>query len=804
MRVDVTPDVIAVQPGSRSVLSVSIFNDDTVIVAYRLRILGLDPAWVTIDENRLSLFPDASGHTNVALDIPHDAPAGGRRIGVEVTSLTEPAVTEIVEVETIVEAEPAARLQLEPTSIYGTSVGSFGVSATNEGNTPLDVALAGDDPEDHLRFSFDPPRIRLAPGERQHVQVTARGRRPFIGSPAGHTFTVRAVDDERIPPAMGTLIQRAYIGRGALTALGLLAAVTVFAAVLTTSLGRVVDRSRANEDLLLEVLRGESDDPVVENPGGVAGQVTLLTSGAPVSGVTVDLFAADSADRSLQSTATDEAGGYAFGGLAEGDYRVRFRGAGFTELWYPAALAFDDATDVAVAEGETTQGIDVRLGGVPGSIAGTVLGDDVAGATVTLRIPADAIDGVVDAVVKTTVVDATGQFLLEDVPAPSSYVLGVDKPGFASEIRLVNIAAAEAIEGIEISLRTGDGSISGTVRTDAGPLGAARIVATAGEVQLTTASLTQDGVGTFTLRNVPTPATYTIQVSADGFTTETFAVSIGTGQQLTGIDVSLRGGTGSVSGRVSVAGQGPTGGITVTVSDGSQTFRSETLSVGDVGSYRVDDLPLPGTYTVTFARDGLATQTRSIDLDAFGGGNLTGVNATLTPALGIIRGVVNDENGAMLGGVSVTATSGDITRVTTSANSPAGAYELRNLPPGTYTVTFQRPGSLPRAVLVALGAGETRTVDATLSPQASIRGTVTVNGSPTGGLQVRIFRIETYPTQILATVNTQVDGSYAFEALDAPQTYIIEYLNAGGSVVASRTVTLSAGEQAVGVDVDLP
>lgn len=803
MRVDVTPGVVAVEPGSRTALAVSVYNDDTVIVAYRLRILGLDPAWVTIDENRLSLFPDAVGETNISLDIPHDAPAGVRRIGVEVTSLTEPAVTEIIEVETVIEAEPAARLQLEPTSVYGTRVGNFGVSATNEGNTPLDVRLVGDDPEDHLRFAFDPPRIQLAPGERQHVQVVARGRRPFIGSPAGRTFTIRAVDDERIAPAMGTLIQRAYIGRGALSALGLLAAVTVFAAVLTTSLGRVVDRSRAGEELMLEVLRGESDDPVVENPGTVAGQVTLLTSGAPVSGVTVDLFAADASDRSLQSTATDEAGTYTFGGLAEGDYRVRFRGAGFTELWHPAALAFDEATDVSVSAGQTTSGIDARLGGVPGSIAGQVLGEDPAGATVTLRIPADAIDGVVDAVVKTAVVDATGEFLLEDVPAPSSYVLGVDKPGFASEIRLVNIAAAEHIEGIEIALRTGDGSISGTVRTDAGPLGAARIVATAGDVQLTTASLTQDGVGTFTLRNVPTPATYTIQVSADGFTTETFAVSIGTGQQITGVDVVLRGGTGSVSGRVSVAGQGPVGGVTVTVSDGSQTFRSQTLSVGVVGTYRVDDLPLPGTYTVTFSRDGLATQTRSIDLDAFGGGNRTGVDATLTPARGTIRGTVDDEDGIRLGGVSVTATSGDITRVTTSAHSPPGAYELRDLPPGTYTVTFQRPGSLPRAVLVALGAGETRTVGATLSPQASIRGTVSINGDPTGGLQVRIFRIETYPTQILTTVITDVDGSYVFEALDAPQTYIIEYLNAGGSVALSRTVTLSAGEQAVGIDVDL-
>jgi 5-hydroxyisourate hydrolase-like protein (transthyretin family) len=804
MRADVTPSSIDLDPGRPTALAVSIYNDAPVIVAYRIRVLGLDPAWVTVDEDRLSLFPDTSETTQVLLTIPAEAPAGDRRIGIEVTSLTEPTVTEIVEVEIRTPEEPLGRVELEPVSVYGTKTGTFGVTLTNDGNTPLEIELHAEDEEDHLEFTFEPRFTRLAPGERGFVQMVARGGRPFLGTPIGRTFRVTAMDHPTIPPAVGTLVQRPRLSRGALSLMGLLLAASVFALVLTTSLGRVVDQSRANEDLLLNVVRGETDAATTTDPGDLGGTVSLLTSGAPVSGVTVDLFAADDPNQQRASTATDESGAYRFGGLAEGTYKLRFRGAGFTEVWYDDAFTFADAAEVEVGEGETIDDIDVRLGGVPGSISGQVLGEDPGGAVVTLEVPADVIQGEVDAIVMSSVVDATGEFMLENVPAPSSYVLRVDKPGYASAVRLVNIGAGANIENVELRLRSGDGTIRGTVIDDDGPVGGAQIVATAGDVEVRTASLTQQGIGSFTLRELPTPATYTIQVSAPGYLTETFAVNLSTGEQVDDVQIRLRGGEGSISGQVSIVGEGPAGGVQVTVSDGDSVYSTESLSVGEIGSYRVDGLPVPGNYTVTFSRPGLATQIRSVDLDAFGGSVRTGVNANLTRALAVLRGQVVDENGTPLGGVVVTATSGDESWGVVSANNPPGRYELRNLPAGTYTVTFERPGSQPRAVLVALTGGETETLNAVLSPQASITGTVSVAGTPTGGLQVRIFRVETYPTQILATTLTDGGGVFSFGALDAPQTYVVEFLDSNGTVVGTRTITLLAGEQRTGVDFDIP
>jgi hypothetical protein len=95
---------------------------------------------------------------------------------------------------------------------------------------------------------------------------------------------------------------------------------------------------------------------------------------------------------------------------------------------------------------------------------------------------------------------------------------------------------------------------------------------------------------------------------------------------------------------------------------------------------------------------------------------------------GSLRGYVTDEQGAVLPGVTVTATSPALLRPVTSVADATGYYRLLNLPPGTYTVaaelqgfsTFQREGIIMRA-------GLTLTVDISLK-LGNLAETVTVSG----------------------------------------------------------------------------
>ena len=72
---------------------------------------------------------------------------------------------------------------------------------------------------------------------------------------------------------------------------------------------------------------------------------------------------------------------------------------------------------------------------------------------------------------------------------------------------------------------------------------------------------------------------------------------------------------------------------------------------------------------------------------------------------GSLRGYVKDEQGGVLPGVTVTATSPQVIAPVVAIADSAGYYRLNNLPPGTYTIVaelqgfskYQRDGIVVRA-----------------------------------------------------------------------------------------------------------
>lgn len=76
---------------------------------------------------------------------------------------------------------------------------------------------------------------------------------------------------------------------------------------------------------------------------------------------------------------------------------------------------------------------------------------------------------------------------------------------------------------------------------------------------------------------------------------------------------------------------------------------------------------------------------------------LVGCVLLITPAYaqrttGDLLGIVKDASGAILPGVTVTATGPNIARPQTTTSTESGSYRITNLPPGTYSLTFELPG----------------------------------------------------------------------------------------------------------------
>lgn len=809
MRLEVAPAEVPVVPGQSSIVVAQVFNTDDVINAYAVRVFGVDPAWVRFDDERLSLFPGAIGTITVLIDVPISYPAGELRVGIEVTPLVDPDRRQVGESILVVPAHRKATIALDPMTQAGGRRALFNVTLANEGNAPLSLTLGCTDPEDKVRVAFTPQTVVLEPKQQVIVPARATGKRPILGNPAPRMLSFTASGADNPLETFGSFIQRPLLGRGLMSLFGLLFAVSIFALVLTSTLGRVVDVAKVDTKLLERAVNGDpSTRGVIANPGTASGKVTSLTSGSGVAGVTVELFRVDNPSSAVASAASAADGGFTLTRLNEGVYKLRFRGAGFVEIWYGGGLTFEDAKELEIALGKTTGGLDIALGGIPGSIAGKVVGVDPAEALVTLQLPAATLGSAADAQVAQTVAGGDGTFLLPKVPAPASYELVVFKEGFATEKRVVNLAAAEEKTGVEVILRKGDGLIGGQVSDASGPLGGVTITASNATNESSTITLTSGNVGSYTLRNLPTPGTYTLAFAKDGYATENLSVTLEQGEQLVGADIVLVQGTGSIAGTVQRSGVGPVGGVTVSVGVADATITTETLSVGDVGSYLLTGLPVPGTYTVTFSGRGLATQVRSIDLDPRGNANLTGVDATMTAATAQVTGTVTDESGPATD-VTVVLSDGTDTWTTRSADVPAGSYLVRDVDPGTYTLTFSRDGSEPRSVLLSLAAGEVRTVNVALAPRASVSGTVlrktgTTTTAPLPGAFVVAYRVSEFPAVVAAQAITDASGKYRLGNLSAPETYIIEFRPPDGAVAkASQQLTLQAGQQRTGLDATL-
>ncbi len=551
MKVEVTPRSAVLAPGKPSVFTVQIFNTEELISGHRIRVLGADSEWTTLDKKELSLFPGTTGVAVLAVNFPPGSPAGSRRVSLEVTEVTPPYSMEVIDLDLEVPSEPALAIKLDPVSVSAGRHASLTALVSNTGNVAQNVVLMGLDDEGQVRFSFNPHEMAMVPGESRAVDVGLKARRPLAGSPKVRPFSVRLNGDEPTdaapPQAFGSFLQKAWLTRGHLALIGLLMAATVFAAVLAVALSRIDASSTNNSDAVLQALQAsvtsQSGSAGGSTAASISGVVTLISNPARgVVGVTVDLYTAADTATPLASTATRAQGRYVFAGLTPGAYKLEFSGAGFAQVWYPNSATPDAANVVNLAAAQALTAISVQLGGLPGSVSGTITGSSPSGASVALDVESTN-PALSSAVVASTTAGSSGEFQLANVPSPANYQLVVTKPGYATATQDVSLDSGESDTGVTVMLQLGDGSVAGTVSGPKGPLGGATISATGGTsgspVTSSTVSLTRGKAGTFVLRNLPTPGTFTVVVTAPGFASQTLSVSLAQAEQLTGLSVLL-------------------------------------------------------------------------------------------------------------------------------------------------------------------------------------------------------------------------------------------------------------------------
>ena len=812
LRLDIAPARVELNVGEQAEITVEVTNTSDTIRMFQVDVLGVDRSDVIITAPVLQLFPEERGSSVLYVSLPASYSAGPHRLGVRIS---EPGVTSVPDVvgefDVVAPAMPALEVTADPSTSTGGSSTTFIATLFNTGNTTIEAGVTVTDAERVVTAEVSPEVVSLPPGARGTVQLDVSGPRPWFGMPVIRTVEITA----HTPPEMPRLpdepdassftavafAQRPRLSRRAVSIAGLLIAVTVFALVINASFASVADLSKANEALLKQSLGADEVAGERADPGSIGGSVSATTGGG-IDGATVEIYEdSTSAVVPVASTVTDADGVYSFGSLPAGVYRVRFTAAGFGELWYPDGGSIADAFPIDLGTGSTTDAVDIELTGQVGAVAGRVIGEDPTGAIVAVEIPSDTIEGSDEAGVATVVaaveIDATGTFELGQLPTPSVYQLVVAKDGYATETLRLDLSAGESVRGLEVLLRRGDGRITGTVVDATGtPVPGVDLSASDGITTFTTRTLSGASAGTFEFRDLTTPVTLTLAAEPEGYSPQSVTLTLADGQQINDLRIVLAASTGSLAGTVTGADGSQLGGVTVRAVGGEADASTRTLSIGDVGAWRLDGLPVPGDYTVTFSGEGLQTQAVAVSLPAGAGADRSGVDVTLSPSLASMSGSVVEIGGSEIGGVAVDLASSSVTRSTITADVPAGQFRFDNLPPGSYTLSFSRVGSSPQTLLVDVTAGQAATIGRVeIEAQARITGVVKRAGVPTADVGVQAYRLADYPSTAAATTLTAPDGSFTIIGIDAPETYVIEFrVPAGGPVAESRTVFLPAGQ----------
>jgi hypothetical protein len=292
--------------------------------------------------------------------------------------------------------------------------------------------------------------------------------------------------------------------------------------------------------------------------------------------------------------------------------------------------------------------------------------------------------------------------------------------------------------------------------------------------------------------------------------------------------VTLNQSAGALTGVVTtVPGNARAPGVSVTVTNGVLTVQTATESTGNVGGWRVDGLPIPGTYTVTFTRSDLAAQTVSVSLDAAGhitpgsrGALITGsgISVGLQSSTAVVTGTVTQAGGGTvcdpssdaLGEATVTLQSGgsSFTVTTASVKPNCGRFRLEQIPPGTYTMTVTAgSGTSPSSRVITLRAGDELQRDVALPRPASLSGAVffcaencTQDKEPRSGWSVFLYLQSQYPAQTVRTATTDASGTFTFDDIDAGK-YVVATGPTSDPANATNTVlvTVQPSQQRTGV-----
>ncbi|MCH1434549.1 MAG: carboxypeptidase regulatory-like domain-containing protein [Acidimicrobiales bacterium] len=723
-------------PAAPTSVRVDVVNSGDNVARINLDVLGAPASWIEPVQPDVQLQPGETWRTSLVFTVPLSASRGNHRLAVRVIDHVSGETTLDDSLILTVASHEGLSLSLTPASLRGRFRARSRVIISNRSTEPVRIDLSGE--AESLRLRFKPATVDIPAGEERIAKVRVRSRprwlghnrRPLSVIGSGSHLPVRTEGSFEHRPLFGSTSK-------AISVATLLIAIAVgaFFGLLrlfdddTTASSDTVDSTSdsgdvgaggdANDDNSSG--DGETGSDSGEGDEGPSRRLNLegtvaLAGAEEASGVDVVLrrISLDSAEevsalggretarasrkvfalaqthaQSLDDTdtpitvTTAANGRWTHINLVAGlHYEISFQRSGYVTQSF--VISPQLGVELAALEIELEPG-DGILGGQATGVNGPI-----GGAIVRVT------DGeLVYTATTSTDTDTLGQWMIEGLATPGRYVVSVEQSGFGTEVFSVELQPGETQTSLATQLVTGVGSITGVVRVDGDGYGGATVTASAGDVLVTTTTLTAGAPGTFTLPRLPVGLDYKLEIAADGRLSQTRSISVE--GPVNGLVIDLISATGAVGGSVSSDNGSALGDVIVTISSDTLSFRTTTEATE--GRWEVRGVP-PGEYQVAFQRFDYADAFANITVTAGSTTTVTDTAGAITnltdtvlvfspdevvEANARLTGLLRDNKNQPVVGAVVQLPSHDPPKVSLPTDTD-GRYEIPGIDFGSYLV----------------------------------------------------------------------------------------------------------------------
>ena len=662
--------------------------------------------------------------TEVSVSIPSGMPPGEHQYLFEVLDRDNGRVLESIDATVDIQHTRSVSMSVQPQSIRKRMRGRVRVVIRNHDDEPHKIRLRAEGDDGDTRVSLERPGIIIRPGEMVRVPARVKVKPYYIGKQKERFYSVIG-EGAGVPVyARGNVRQKPMIGKN-VKSLGLLGSIIIVWLTLTIAVIRLV--SPATQEAAVGAETG------TEQPGG--GSETPVS---PLVPVLVDV---------------------------NGTVTAVPDGSGVVVSWRPVSLGDAEATAGKVAGGSAVASPDIAL--------------------------------------QTTNTDADGKFVVAGLDGAGLYEFSFAKAGHQTQTKIVQPNGQPVT--LEVALVAGSGTIGGIAVDEAGrALGGVDITLSDGAITYGSSTPTDgDSAGRFQFNNLSSPGTYVLDARIAGRGLASTTIELQTGQAVTDIRLVLRADVATLAGRIgSAAFEGATGtaGVvtpqaniaarlptfTVTATDGTLTRSTTTLSEGLLaGTFRLEQLPINRTYTVTYESPGFLSFTEQIELKL----DTPERQIAMTRSTGRLRGKVTVQGSNLSPtSVAVTVTNPDFTYKATDAISSDGSMLIDGIEPGRYVVVFEALGLVSQTREAVIGAGTSTTLDVTMSAvqstskASSLSFKVTKEGDATDTTPVTA----TLMYRLTTDCGTAGQANNCSYTVGADGNLVVDGLEAGGYVIRFR------------------